>query len=180
MKAMSSGKKRTRKEHGPQFRAAAVAEALAGNALDVARSRRISDRTLRRWIVESKTSPQMARDVQRKSAAIEADWAEDAKRVARKILGALETLIEQAVAECHGGPIPDKRIYEIAGALKIVGELGITKQVMPAPAAVPVAEPPKVESHGEQPGTDRQGPSAPEAGVGSVVPIRGVRRAAAE
>jgi transposase-like protein len=174
---MARGKKRTRKEHGPQFRAAAVAEALAGNSLDVARSRGVSDRTLRRWIVESKTSPEMAEDVQRKSAAIEADWAEDAKRVARKILGALETLIEQAVAECKGGAIPDKRIYEVAGALKIVGELGITKQVMPA--AAPVVQP-KVESHGEQSGTDRQGPSAPEAGGGSVVPIRGVRRAAAE
>lgn len=162
------------KRKGPEWRAMVVAEALAGSTREVAKARGVAVRTLTRWIAATRDGGPLAARVQRKSLAIEADWAEDAKRAARHILAALETLIDRALAE--EGPVAEKRIHEVAGALKIVGELGIAKQAFPAAQPAPVKDDKSGETSG-QPGADREGAPAPEA---RVVPIRGLRSAAAE
>ena len=121
--------KKKRTIHNDQFRAEAVAEALASTTPAAAKARGVSERTLRRWIAESKTDSNMAADVRRKSELIERDWAEDAKRAMRTMLEGLETLVARAVDETRTGGVPEGRIHEVAGALKIVGELGVVKEM---------------------------------------------------
>jgi transposase-like protein len=122
-----AARKGKNKNHGPEFRAEAVAEALAGDPATVAKQRCISTRTLRRWVQQSKTSADMAASVQRKKSLIELDWAETAKAAMREMLRLMVETIRKAAIE--DGPVPGGRIHEMAGAVKVVGELGIAKEM---------------------------------------------------
>lgn len=143
-------------QHGPEFRAQVVAEAKASTIDQAAKRNGVSRRSVFRWLKEASGDTEMARTVTRKTQLIERDWAETAKAAMRDLLGELVRVVKKAGGE--NGAVPDGRIHEIAGAVKIVGELGVAKEMF---------------GRGRPNENDR--PDAASTEGAAVVPLRGVK-----
>lgn len=96
---------------------------------------KISKRTVERYRARMATDTQLSALVAEKKKAAEADWSASRVRFLRKAIAKLETLVDMATPE---------QIREVAGAIKIVGELEVVSSTL----------------DGEQPGTDSAGTAA--------------------
>ena len=120
--------------------------ALADQAGDVEAAKHfgVSTKSISRYRARVLTDPELSRLVAEKKREFEAassGWAEDAAGFMSRAIRKLDTLVAQAPA------LPGS-IREVAGAIKIVGELDITRKVL---------------SDGEQPGADSEGAEPPAA-----------------
>lgn len=144
-----------KKTGGPKLSLDRIAEMLTDLAMrapgetqgDIAKRYGISERTLQRLKGDEQTNPALAALVRQKKAEMaqsEQGWRQVRLRFLRKSIEKLGRLVEEATSA---------QIREVAGAIKIVGEL----------EAVTLA---LGDEDGEQPSGNRQG-SAPEAHAGT-------------
>lgn len=113
-----------------------IVDAFALGDATAAAKWKISKRTVERYRARMTTDRELSRLVTEKKKAVEADWSAARVRFLRKTISKLEALVDQA------GP---EQIREVAGAIKIVGELEVVSSTL----------------DGEQPGTDSAGTAAP-------------------
>jgi hypothetical protein len=93
----------------------------------------------------------MAASVQRKKSLIELDWAEKAKAAIGEMLEITVGQMRRAANE--DGPVPPGRIHEMAGAIKVVGELGIAKEMFGGRSAENNRQVPAIGANPEQAGS---------------------------
>lgn len=108
-----------------------------------ARRYEVDERTVFAWRKRLEASPDAQAKIAAKREKLEREWSDVAIRFLRKAVAKLEALVEQATPE---------NIREVAGAIKVVGELGIARDVFPP-------------ANGQQPRTNptRQTPASPKA-----------------
>jgi len=157
--------KKHQPKRGPEFRAQVVAEAKASTIDDAARRHNVSRRSVQRWMKDARDDAEMAHVVARKTELIEQDWADTAKAAMRDLLGSLVETVKKAQAE--DGPVPPGRIHEMAGAVKVVGELGVAKEMFGSAAG---ATPAVVVTDGRPTEDDRTNAASGEGAA--IVPIR--------
>lgn len=123
-----------------------VAETTAFTIPEVAQRNRVTGQTVRNYLKREQRDEAFAARCAKKRSALLAelerqkhDWADDAVRCLRRSFQKLEELIDQAK--------PDKGVIrEIAGAVKIVGELQVVRTAL----------------SGEQSRSNHEGSAAPE------------------
>ena len=99
----------------------------------------VSDKTVRNYRARASNNPDFAALYRKKQLSISSAWSEDAGRFLGKALAKLEKLVEQAD--------DPKYIHDVAGAIKVVGELRIAKEVLSEPESDPAgSEPPADQS----------------------------------
>lgn len=127
-----------------------VVDAFALGDATAAAKWKISKRTVERYRARMATDRELSRLVTEKKKAVEADWSAARIRFLRRSIAKLEELVDKAGAD---------QIREVAGAIKIVGELEVVSGTL----------------NGEQPGIDSAGAAAPaharfDAQAGSALP----------
>ena len=97
----------------------------------------ITDRTLRRYRTRAESDEALSELIQQKLKRAEADWKPIATRFLRRSIAKLERLVEDATVE---------QIRQVAGAIKIVGDLQVVREAL---------------TNGEQPGASGEGEAHP-------------------
>ena len=94
---------------------------------EAAKRHSISERTVRRYRAMAAADPDLAREIRERKALVlkqeDLDWATTGRRFLRRSLAKLEELVQQAKAEPGS-------IREVAGAIKIVGELDVVRSAL--------------------------------------------------
>lgn len=99
----------------------------------------ITDRTIRNYRARMETDEALSSRFLQKKREVEADWVDTSKRFLARSIAKLEDLVQSA------GP---DQIREVAGAIKIVGELDVVRSAL---------------KDGQQPERADQGPTASTA-----------------
>jgi hypothetical protein len=141
-----------------------IAAQLTGDA-KAAESAKVTVRTLQNWRRKLASDPELVRAFAEKRAEVIASLDARFRAFLGSAVAKLEELVSEATVE---------HIHEVAGAIKIVGELTTTR------AGLGMVESEAGETSGGQPSPDRQGQATPQAPRGDVIPIRGVKTSAAE
>ena len=81
----------------------------------------VSARTVWRYRARAQTDPKLAALVSKRLASLGEDWARESSAFLLGAIAKLSTLIDQATVE---------QIHEVAGAIKIVGELVIMRDAI--------------------------------------------------
>lgn len=81
----------------------------------------ITDRTIRNYKTRLETDTELSRAFHEKKARVEADWLETSRRFLSRSIAKLEELVHQAGTD---------QIREVAGAIKIVGELDVVRSAL--------------------------------------------------
>ena len=130
------------KARSPQFSIERASEVIVDALLlgdDQAAARHnVATRTVKRYRARMRTDAALAQVVSAKKARVEQDWTDARRRFLRRAIAKLEQLIDGAKPE---------QIREVAGAIKIVGELDVVKGALGgnqpvAPPADPTPPPP--------------------------------------
>jgi hypothetical protein len=101
-----------------------LVEALYSGDHETARRFGISIRTLQRYRRRLHTDPELSQIVALKKAAFEREWAEDATQAIREAVRFLQRAATQA------DPSDPNAIHAVAGALKILAEVSLTREVL--------------------------------------------------
>jgi len=116
--------------------AAILAEAALGSDGQTAKRHGICRKTLCNWRKRLGTDEEFASEFSRKKALLEVNWGDEAVKALGRMIRKLDDLVQQA------GP---EKIHEVAGAVKIVGELEVVRGMV---------------SSGKQSGASRQDPAS--------------------
>lgn len=130
--------KRRRPQLTEQEAARLVADALSVGKRQAATNWKVSVRTVERHLAASLADPATAQLVAKKLEATDAEWRDVAVKFLRRGIAKLGTLIDQAGTD---------QIRDVAGAVKIVGELQVVREALGV----------------DQPGAAPQGNAAPQA-----------------
>lgn len=129
----------------------------------------LSARTVRRYRKLASESPEVARAAKEKAELIHRELDDEMVDTLRAIVGKIRELVADA---------PLEALRDVNGSAKIIGDLLTTRTGMGIDERSKPAK--QRDDDGGQPGPDGQGQAAAEAQGGNVLPIRGVRRTAAE
>ena len=138
-------------------------DAAAGKALG------ISERTVRRYRKMAASWPELAETVQVKTDLLHRELDDEMVETLRAVVGKIRELVADA---------PLEALRDVNGSAKIIGDLLTTRTGMGIDERSKPAK--QRDDDGGQPGPDGQGQAAAEVAGGNVLPIRGVRRTAAE
>jgi hypothetical protein len=125
--------------------AAALAFATQCSDAKAAERHGISLRTLHNYRARLATDPALAKLFEIKRRELSEGWKDDALDTLRKGLHTMTTLMDRLLA--LDGPPEKGQLYEVTGAVKVIGELLTVKEVLGV----------------EQPGTDTEDRGAEEA-----------------
>ena len=148
-------------------RAATLANRL-GSDEEAGKALGLSARTVRRYRKLASESPEVAKVAKAKADLIHRELDDEMVETLRAVVGKIRELVADA---------PLEALRDVNGSAKIIGDLLTTRTGMGIDER---ARPAKRDDDGGQPGPDGQGQAAAEATGGNVLPIRGVRRTAAE
>lgn len=102
-----------------------IAEAMVLGDKGASEKHGVSTRTIKRWRAALKNDPVLAQHISDKKAIVEADWA-------AKLPGALGICVEWIATNVpHLGRTPES-LHAIAGAMKLLAETGLQKQLLDA------------------------------------------------
>ena len=130
--------KRTTPQYNPERASEVLVDAILLGDGPAATRHNVSLRSIQRYRVRARSDAALAELVASKKAKVEQDWTDARRRFLRRAIAKLEQLIDGAKPE---------QIREVAGAIKIVGELDVVKGALGgnqpvAPPADPAPPPP--------------------------------------
>ncbi len=111
-----------------------LAEAACIGDKKAAERNGVSDRSIRNYRLRMETDAELSALFQTKKKLIETEWRQEAITFLRTSIAKLGDMVQAA---------DNTQIREVAGAIKLVGELALMKDVL----------------GGKQPGADREGPA---------------------
>lgn len=132
----------------PDAMARVVTDASILGVESAAKKHRCCERTVERYKAAARNDPHMSALVAAKKKSIDDDWRNEAVSFLRSATGVLQRLCEDATQE---------QIREVAGAIKIVGELTVAKDVLGADGEQSRPDPAR-----STPEEDAEGPAARE------------------